>query len=116
MATKSEERLAQLAEVLLAQTQAGKLRWEPLVTEDSNFEVSLPSGSINIMLNRQGGHDLDIYNENGAYIESLRSGIMKPAIPESWSATLEKLYAAARDSALNIDGLIDGLMHDLESE
>lgn len=114
----TEERLHQLVLGLLQATKKGRLKWEPADADRDNFEVDLPSGSVNIVDSKAQGspggpYALHVYNENGAYVESLRSQWAPEAAP--WNADLEALFKLAFESAINVNGVIDGLLRDIEA-
>lgn len=57
---------------------------------------------------------LAVYDDSGTLVESLVTGYQEGwGTPEPWNETLSQLYHAARNTALNVDEVIDNILKDV---
>jgi hypothetical protein len=115
----NEQKLHALAERLTAQTEAQKLGWS--AETPVWFQLALPSGAVSIRSLPNDGtppYMLTVYDEDGREIESLQTGMdiavgIRGVGP--WDHSLSELYNAARNSALNIDDVLNRILQDAEN-
>jgi len=130
-----ESRLVALTQKLLDKTTAGAISWQATDSENA-YSYSTTRSSVLIDGKYDNDQDfvggIEVLNDRGTAIERLRTDFetkAEVADPESrilaentryfkgpYNELIEDLFEAARRSALDIDGIIDGLMSDLEEE
>jgi hypothetical protein len=114
----NEQKLQALAQQLTQRTREGGVQWT--AEGDTWFQLSLPSGAVSIHSQTADGtapYQLSVYNDNGARVEALTSVWDQGnwgAEEKPWNAVLEELYGVARNSALNIDSVLDSILKDVE--
>ena len=104
--------LDQILSGLIRRTQDGKLKWKPLAQRD-RFTTSVDVISVAIFESDSiagRGYQLDILDESGELVESLRYDDTTREQDEQ----LERLYVLARRSALEIDSVLEKLAQGLE--
>lgn len=95
----------QLLSSLLRDTASGKLRWTE--TQDpGSFRVALGGGELRLSRER-GGHRVDVLDASGRVVECIAEG--------DTQVELAKLFAAARRSALDVEGLLEKMLTDLNA-
>lgn len=93
----------QLLSSLLRDTVSGKIRWTE--TQDpGSFRVALGGGELRLSRER-GGHCADVLDASGRVVERIAEG--------DTPVELAKLFAAARRSALDVEGLLEKMLTDL---
>ena len=100
--------LGQVLIRIVERTAEGKLKWSQAV-ESNAFVTSVDAISIMIR-DRGGAYRLDIFDESGVNIESLTVR----DTTEEQDQQLDKLYALARRSALDVDSTLEKLAKALE--
>jgi hypothetical protein len=108
------DRLLKLVGQLTIATKEGRVTWDS--TTDYTYVSTLRSGELSISSVDDDGfapYLLTIKDSHGRTIDSLRSNEEPDNEPLPWIDTMKDLYELARNKALNIDGVIDGLMSDL---
>ncbi len=104
--------LGQIVSGLVQRTAEGKLKWTRSV-QDGRFVASVDAISITIGEEEgrfSSGYRLDILDETGATVESLRYDETTTEQDEE----LARLYVLARRSAYDIDSLLEKLAKGLE--
>lgn len=100
-------RMVQLAQQLPSRTIEGKISWSA-TNDEKTFAYSATDSSARISSYIDNESDdrttLAVLNAHGTVFEDIECEFMAG-----------KLYYAARRSALNVDGVLDGLMADLGS-
>ena len=119
------DRLFEIAAMLLNKTRSSALTWRATDDEDA-FLYSGSKSSLIIDYNPgQDEYELRLLNQRGTVVESLTTAwevVQNPSPwedanrPAKWNDTLMQLHDAARRSALDIDGLLDSTLADIESE
>lgn len=117
----NDQRLTEFMESLCESTSGGRVKWQS--EGPASFLLGLPSGSVRIRSVDGDGvfpYELTIFDQDGVSLESATTrtqrnpaGTTQP-LKSSLNSALRNLYDAARDSALNIDGLIEGILQDIE--
>lgn len=108
-----KEKIAGLVVALNNATVAGRVVWS--VTEsDGIFQASFPNHSVRIYLvsNDSGFDDdyvLEIVNEFGEVVESVRDPELRGAVDEPY-LFMRELYEMARRGAMGVDQAIDDIM------
>jgi hypothetical protein len=103
----NERKLQALADQLLAATKGGSVRWT--VAGDDRFQLSLPHGAVTI--DRAAYPAMHVFDDSGNLVESLQ----ETQAPQPWDDVLRDLLEAARNSALNIEQVLDSILKDVES-
>jgi hypothetical protein len=105
--------MIEFVKALTAATETGKARW----TSESNtgFTLAQKSGAVRIQSLESDGewpYRLSLHDDKGATIEVLTStGPEDDNAPQD--LPLRALYVAARSQALNIDGVVAGILKEL---
>lgn len=119
----AQEALTALAADLVERTKAGTVKW----TGDSrlvSFSLVTRKGSIVISSRDNDGQapfDLSVLNAKGTAIQWLSSEWwrLEPQIPETepapWNETLETLYRLARANAVDLEGVIGGILEEIDN-
>lgn len=111
--SKDEHILNRLVDALLAGTLNGKVRWQTHDRVDS-FHFDGSTGSIVIRTSDRDGlppYEFIVLNSDSQVVESLHS---RDDDDEDLENSLHTLYEAARQSALDVDGTIRGLLREVE--
>lgn len=123
------DRLVRIAKQLLRRTSLGEISWDETDREE-DFVYPGTDSSVSIYRNSQvnesrGQYKLTVFSQRGAMVGELRSGTVTRADPNlegmqvvehaPWNEVLRELHTAARTSALNVEGILDSLMDDLEA-
>lgn len=120
MANGNMEKLAQLAQRLLARTDNGAIRWDA-TDHETKFATVMSKGSIVIgKLSTVASYRLEIRNDAGTTLEDVsvdaRSEFdilpMSPA-ERDLKVVLPKLYDLARRQALGVDEALDSFLDEL---
>ena len=98
---------------LIARTQEGKLKWSETVRGDEfatsvdaiSIKISKPALTLTLALATKEIYRLEILDESGRVVESLNSD--DPTVDDQ--TTFQRLHAAARRSALDIDSILEQL-------
>ncbi len=91
---------------LLQGTESKKVKWGE--TADSlSFRIGLGGGMVRITVD-QGG------DEYSAHLIDSAGRTVEVEYESGTSTLLGRLFSAARASALNVDGLLEGMMADLQ--
>ena len=104
--------LDQILTGLIQRTKEGKLKWSSTHQQD-RFTTSVDVISVMIFESVSSfgaGYQLDILDESGEIVESLRH----EDTTEEQDELLERLYILARRSALDIDLVLEKLAQGLE--
>jgi hypothetical protein len=104
----NEDRLHSLAQQLIEATRARRVTWTATGTD--RFQLSLPTGAVVIESPETGYAAMHVYDDSGNHIESLN----ETNATAPWDDTLHALWDAARNSALNIDKVLDSILEDVE--
>jgi hypothetical protein len=109
-------RLVALAERLLVETRGGRVEWVSSARSPRyRFELDLPSGAVSISCKDEDDTHpfiLSVFNDEGVFVESLRS--TDQSGPQESRDLLETLFKTVQESALNVGGLVDSLLADIE--
>jgi hypothetical protein len=118
--TAGQQRLLQLAERVIAETNQGKVTWRGS-NDLTSFSFTTAQGSVIVNSldgDGQAPYRLSILNTEGTAIESVESvwdtNAGPPAPPAPWNALLQTLYETARSSAVSLDDVIDGILREIE--
>ena len=102
--------MGQILEGLVRRTEDGRLKWRRSI-ESNRFVTSVDVISIRIQeILAMEGYRLDILDESGEIVESLRYQDMSRDEEEQ----LARLYALARRSAIDVDSTLEKLAKALE--
>lgn len=117
------DRLHEIATMLLQRTRADAVTWRTTDDEDAFLYSGSKSSLIIDYFPGRDEYELRLLNQRGTVVESLgtawTSGVDPwdaPNQPAKWNKTLEQLHDAARRSALDIDGLLESTLADIENE
>ena len=113
----SYEKIAKLAESLIVNTQAGKVKWKESTFDENTFEYSGPSSSITVSCqtrrDQHGEPEEDIvlkfYNDEGKLVESVSDVDLSSFIIDSYQY-MKSLYETARRQALGVESILDNLL------
>ncbi len=102
--------MGQILEGLVRRTEEGRLKWRRSI-ESNRFVTSVDVISIRIQeILAVEGYRLDILDESGEIVESLRYQDMSRDEEEQ----LARLYVLARRSAIDVDSTLEKLAKALE--
>ena len=101
--------LDQILEGLVQRTTEGKLKWSRTVQND-RFVASVDAISVVIEEFLHSEYSLEILNEAGEKVESLEF----PDTTDVQNRQLARLYALARQSALNVEETLEKLAKALD--
>jgi hypothetical protein len=109
----STQKLAELVTRLIRLTDQDRIEWT-LGPDERSVMAAFPSYGVSL---REHGSDfvIDIYNQQGNIIESIRDPEVAPWIPNSFQL-MRSMYASARRRALGIDQAIDTLLDELPGD
>jgi hypothetical protein len=108
----NEERLTELARVLIAQTSRDATTWKVIDADDpTSFRCDLLSGFV-VIRSRDGDNQppyvFSVYPpEGGRPMETLETTSGRPS---NWNTHLAQLYGLVRNQALGIDKRLDTLL------
>jgi len=109
--------LIAFGELLLRQTEADAIEWNATDNEN-DFVFSGTKGSALVRQWRDYDdtvmYKLAILNSRGTEVESLHSEWESEGLPREHNETLERLWEAARRSALDIHQILESLMDEVE--
>ena len=126
-----DERLKNVAQQLLARTQAGVLRWQaaarpkdaPDTWQPQQFVTRLRTGSATVGSEVPEGrypYELHLREPAGQHVGQLvtddEDAWLGDREPEAWEQALADLYAAARKSALGTTASLDAIVDELSEE
>lgn len=123
----SQEQLVELAKALLDRTRSGTAKWRGDSTLTS-FSVVTRKGSVVIGPRDDDGqppYNLSVLNAEGQAIQWLASEwwpvdvranplALSPTEPAPWNEVLEDLYRLARASAVDLEGVIGGILEEVD--
>ena len=118
-------RMTTILRGLIKRTEEGKLNWQTSVNDDVFFASVDTTGVIIRLLGRETvmipeRHRLEILNDDGAIAVVLETDEGFGTVPNESHATYEqaqdlrRLFALARQSALDVDSTLEKLARDLE--
>lgn len=97
----AESGMLQLAQELLANSKAGKMKWETYGSD--TFKVDIPDMSI--MISRVGSdYSFRLENNNGVVLDRLYGHLSQDV---SQFEMLEEMFKLARGQFLDVEGSID---------
>lgn len=111
--SSEEPVLRRLVDALLVGTQQGKVLWQSDDRVDS-FQFHGSTGSVVIRTSDRDGlppYEFLVLNSDSQIVENLHS---RDDGDEHLEYALHRLYEAARQSALDVDGTIQGLLREVE--
>lgn len=122
--TAGQEKLRVLMKRLLEDTRAGKISWRAS-GDLSIFSLVTTSGSVivrSIDGDGQAPFLVELLNPNGVNIERIESDWEPGTGPQgqrlrigaSWNKELSALFESARSAAINLDGVITGILDEIE--
>ena len=111
---KTEEKLLELVQRLLAKTKTGETRWERTVWPDA-FQTSFPNYVVRISAREnERSYVISILNEVGTVIESADDADLEAAGSDLIViGIMAELYGLARRDALGVDAVLDSLLSEL---
>ena len=125
-----DERVLDIAERLLALTTAGRQRWTAVAAPEeadddwqpNEFATRMEQGGAVVGSRAPDGrypYSLTLYDLAGVEIGRLETGSdaeswLGDGRADAWEVTLCDLYAAARDSAVDVDAALDGMLAELQ--
>jgi hypothetical protein len=105
----NEQRLQSLAERLTDLTEQKKVKWT--AANPYRFQLSVPSGAVAVTM-IEDLPEMFVYDDDGNLIESLAES---RTTTQPWDKALNDLWTSARNSALNIDQLLESILKDVEN-
>jgi hypothetical protein len=121
--TPAPDKLLALARELLEKTRNGLIKWKPDAALAS-FAIRTRRGSVVVGSRDGDGQEpftLTVLNPEGQAIEALVSEWWKidpdfgPREPAPWNDLLADLYRTARANAVDLEGIIDGILAEVEN-
>jgi hypothetical protein len=122
---QSQRQLMSFADQLLEATRSGTARWRSS-SDLTAFSLETSQGAVVVdSIDRDGAAPfvLTVLNSDGAEVGSLRTDlnellpggqVRKASAP--WNRVVSELYAAARTSAIDLEGVLGGILRDIEAD